>query len=660
MKGTPPAIDFGDESLPDRETGARVRLFIGPLIARESVVLRYVVAVSLVAAVCLLRLALVPVMGTDAPLLPFVLAVFAAAYLGGLGPALVAAFLTPLAAAPIFTAWLHGTHVLAWTSHAVFFVVVSGLVAFMMQQLQRSALIQQQSLREARRSERTLLDVQRSLSLALRAGRAGSFDWSIDTDRLRFSEESLALYGFTEEQFPRTFEAWLQSVDEADRAGLRTAVEAACREGEIAVDFRMRRQDSGEVRWIHSRGQVIFDESGKPARMLGINADVTESRLAEEKLLERDRMLIQADRRKDEFLAMLAHELRNPLAPIRTIAHVLKSDRLDLATIQRNSELLQRQASHLARLVDDLLDVARITRGSIELRKERVSLHRVLDAAIETVQPVLVIKRQTLDFSGDANDVHLEADATRLVQVFGNLLSNAAKYSPERALIEVRVERSATEAVVSIRDRGEGIAPEILPHIFDLFVQGDHSLDRSQGGLGVGLTVVRRLVDMHGGSVEARSAGQGHGSEFVVTLPRLKEADMPPEPARTEAATPLSRQRVLIVDDNADAADSLLLFLQMAGHDVRVAYAGTSALATLETFEADFVLLDIGLPDVDGYAVARTIRQRWPRLPVVIHALTGYGRSEDQARARESGCDGHMTKPVDPDQLLQLIGGPAP
>ncbi len=291
----------------------------------------------------------------------------------------------------------------------------------------------------------------------------------------------------------------------------------------------------------------------------------------------------------------------------------------------------------------------------IELRKTPVSLQRILDTAVETVHPILVLKHQTVHFPDSTPDVRIDGDAVRLSQVFTNLLSNAAKFSPEHALIEVRAETHGSQVVVSIRDQGVGLSPEELPQIFDLFMQADHSLDRSQGGLGVGLTIVRRLVEMHDGEVEARSDGLGRGSQFIVRLPRYEGSEEPGRESSSSAQNPSASRRVLVVDDNADAADSLTLYLRMAGHEARTAYDGPSALAALEDFAAEIVLLDIGLPHADGYVVARSMRERFSRTALRIYALTGYGRGEDRARALESGFDGHLVKPVDPEALLQLI-----
>jgi CheY-like chemotaxis protein len=374
--------------------------------------------------------------------------------------------------------------------------------------------------------------------------------------------------------------------------------------------------------------------------------DVTARKQAEEALQV-------ADRRKDEFLFMLAHELRNPLAPIRNVAQILASGRVEADDVRRTGELLMRQTAQLARLLDDLLDVARITRGVIHLRKDTVLLESVVDRAIETVQPLLSVKHQTVNREHASRPLVVSVDTARLSQIFENLLSNAAKYSPDRSVIRVFFSHTPELATVHVRDEGCGIDPQILPHVFDLFMQADRSLDRAQGGLGVGLNIVKQLVHLHGGTVEAHSAGIGCGSEFIVHLP-LQIVQPSPLPAASETPPITRGRRVLIVEDNVDSAESLAMLLSVAGHDVRTTHDGVGALQTLESFAAELILLDIGLPGMDGYLVAQTIRERHRQQPLRLYALSGYGRQEDRALALASGFDAHLTKPVDPAHLTLI------
>jgi PAS domain S-box-containing protein len=487
------------------------------------------------------------------------------------------------------------------------------------------------------------------LSFALRAGGAGSFDWDISSDVIAWSEESLALHGLGSGDAPRTCQAWLDSLFADDRPAVQASLDRALVEGELAAEYRIRRHDNGELRWIQISGQPIYGDDGKPRRMLGVLADITKRKVAEEALRE-------ADRRKDEFLAMLSHELRNPLAPIQNVAHILNNEDLDPATIRWGVDVLRRQAIHLTRLVDDLLDVARITRGAITMLKEPASIASVLDAAVEVVGPVLATKRQTVNLDLGSSPLRVEGDHVRLTQVFGNILTNASKYSPDRTTIDIVGEATANTVVVRIRDQGIGLDSRDLPRIFELFAQAAPPLDRSQGGLGIGLTIAQQIVRLHGGEITARSAGVGQGSEFIVRLPRLATPppSITPEPAVRAAGPHL---HILVVDDNVDAAVSLARILQTAGHETRVAHDGPGALATIGQFPADVVFLDLGLPGFDGYTVATFMRQQFPHPSRRIYALSGYGREQDRERSHRAGFDGHLLKPVDPSEVLRVVAG---
>jgi PAS domain S-box-containing protein len=367
--------------------------------------------------------------------------------------------------------------------------------------------------------------------------------------------------------------------------------------------------------------------------------------------------LRDADRRKDEFLAMLAHELRNPLAPIRNALQILRMRNADGVTAERAREMMERQLQHLVRLVDDLLDVSRIMRSKIELRKEVADLRQVVERAVDIAQPILDAHGHKLSIVSPPEPLLVEGDSVRLAQVVANLLNNAAKFTERSGRIWLNLERQGTEAVLRVKDNGVGISPGLLPKIFELFVQGDRSIARTQGGLGIGLTLVKRLVEMHNGTVAAFSAGEGKGSEFVVRVPVVAAADERRDAGNgDDAAIQARRRRVLVVDDNADAAESLALFLRMRGHEVRTTYDGPSALEMMPGYQPDLVLLDIGLPGMDGYEVARRIRLMPEGRSVRIVAVTGYGQDEDRRLAQEAGFDQHLTKPVDPEALESLIG----
>jgi len=367
------------------------------------------------------------------------------------------------------------------------------------------------------------------------------------------------------------------------------------------------------------------------------------------KLLESEALLLEADRRKNEFLAMLAHELRNPLAPILNIAPILHSRAYEPSTIQQMSGVLQRQASHLARLVDDLLDVARITRGKIELHRQSLVAQDVIERALEVARPMIATRHQSVTVDVPSQPLRIDGDTVRLTQAVGNLLTNASKFSPDGARIHVAAAQLDGEVQIRVRDGGDGIDAQILPHVFDLFVQGDQSLDRAQGGLGVGLTITKRLVELHGGRIEVASAGAGCGSEFTITLPLGLLAERMPDAPASRAAS----RRILVVDDNADAAASLAVLLEMEGHEVITVRDGPSALRALDRFDAQLVLTDIGLPGIDGYALADLIRQRGGTTPHVV-ALSGYAVDPREAAGGEV-FDAHLTKPLELARLAEVL-----
>jgi PAS domain S-box-containing protein len=375
--------------------------------------------------------------------------------------------------------------------------------------------------------------------------------------------------------------------------------------------------------------------------------------------------LKEADRHKDEFLALLGHELRNPLAPIRTALHLLKLPGA-AAVGQRAREMMERQVEHMVRLVDDLLDVSRIMRGKVELRRAPVELATVVARAVETSQPAIDAEACTLSVQAPAESVWLHGDLIRLAQVVSNLLNNAAKYNERGGRITLEAAREGDEAVVRVRDTGVGISAELLPRIFDMFFQAERRTKESQGGLGIGLSLVKGLVEMHGGSVAAHSPGRGQGSEFVVRLPLLagREAGSPPDEEKEPPSAPASAglpaslpaMRVLVVDDNVDAADSLALLLRLQGHEVQVAYDGLAALAKAEASVPAVAFLDIGMPAMDGHELARAFRARPALAGVRLVALTGWGQPEDRQRTRAAGFDHHLVKPVDAEALAHLLG----
>jgi PAS domain S-box-containing protein len=370
--------------------------------------------------------------------------------------------------------------------------------------------------------------------------------------------------------------------------------------------------------------------------------------------------LAEADRRKDEFLAMLAHELRNPLAPIRTGLEILRHAEGDDRPIEPLRAMMERQVDHLTRLVDDLMDVSRITRGKIELRKEVVDLGTILGHVVEAARPSFVERRHELIVGWPEGPIHLEADPTRLGQILDNLLNNACKYTEPGGCIRLTAGREGGSLVLRVRDTGIGIAPEKLPYIFDLFMQAERRLDRSQGGLGIGLSLVRSLAEMHGGEVTARSDGPGRGSEFVVRLPALPPTSVTGDRAEPgaglEPAPSLPRRRILVVDDNPDSARTMAMLLRRSwGQEVEVAHDGPGAIEVALTFRPELLLLDLGLPGMSGYEVARHLRQRPEFAGTLIVAMTGWGQDSDRQRSAQAGFDHHLVKPVDPEALRSLL-----
>jgi two-component system CheB/CheR fusion protein len=400
----------------------------------------------------------------------------------------------------------------------------------------------------------------------------------------------------------------------------------------------------------------LVGPGGITTHLIGIVHDVTERKRADEQLKVSNERLAEADRSKDEFLAMLSHELRNPLAAIQlAVEGFLRQGSEPGADLRQVFDLLRRQTAQLVRMVDDLLEVSRVTSGKMTLKKQSTDLASLVKQAVETVRPMVEAKALQLDVLVPPEPIAMEVDPARLVQALINLLANAAKYTKEGGKIALSAQRDGEFIILRVKDSGIGIAPEMIEAIFDLFVQSDHALDRSRGGLGLGLTVVRRIVELHGGTVAASSAGIGKGSEFVTRLPvGHVNGAAPTQPAPTRVTASRGR-RVLVVEDNQDLAEGLSNVLARAGHEVRCAGDGPSAITSAEEFRPEIVLLDIGLPIIDGYEVARRLR----RLPgfedVSLVALSGYGERKDRQRAKEAGFDLHLVKPADLDRLESVI-----
>ena len=479
--------------------------------------------------------------------------------------------------------------------------------------------------------------------LRLFLANAQIFTWDVDlaTGRMVMSDNAAEILGVP----PEDLEQGFATVHPEDLARHRQLFEDTVRlRGQFTDEVRLLHGQSGQTHWVQIRGSVVLDEDGTPLRVSGLSFDITARKSMEEALRI-------SDQRKDEFLAMLAHELRNPMAPIQHSVELL--DRLNMdQRAERAVDVIRRQSRQLTRMVDDLLDVSRITRGRIELERRPVDLAVVVSWAVEAVQPAMRERRHVL--SVDATlPLTVIGDAARLQQCLVNLLTNAAKYTEPGGRIGVSLLTDAGQAVIIVTDNGSGIGPDLLPVVFDLFVQSERTLDRAQGGLGIGLSVVRRLVEMHEGSVDAESAGLGLGSTFRIRLPLALAEAASAEPA-PPAAAPCGG-RILVVDDNQDAAELLALNLEMDGHEVKVITRPEYAVAAVLDWRPEAVLLDIGMPGIDGYEVARRLRQEPQLTGLHIIALTGYGQPDDTQRARDVGFDGHLVKPAPLESIAAML-----
>jgi signal transduction histidine kinase/ActR/RegA family two-component response regulator len=450
-----------------------------------------------------------------------------------------------------------------------------------------------------------------------------------------------------------TIDDFYARIHEDDRTSTRQAIDASIRNRTpYDIVYRTVHPNTGEVKWIRALGGTDYASDGTPLHFDGVTVDVSAQKLDQQELASLNRQLREQDRRKDEFLAKLAHELRNPLAPIRTAAEFCSRSMPGDSPAYPAIEIIKRQANQLSRLVDDLLDVSRISQGRIDLKMEMIELKTLIDMARETVAPLMFDKNHELSVIQANEPVYVKGDLGRLVQALSNVLHNAAKYTQAHGEIRMRAEIRGATVAIEVTDNGAGIPAGLLPRVFDLFTQSERTLDRAQGGLGIGLSIVKQLIEMHGGACVARSAGVGEGSTFEITLPRcqpsLEVVADPPESSHM-------RRRLLIVDDNVDAANSLAEILRLDGHWVDVVFSAQAALEQAATLSPDFVLLDIGLPDLDGYEVARRLRQLDGLEDVGLIALTGYGQAEDLERTRAAGFDGHFVKPIDFEELERAL-----
>jgi len=492
-----------------------------------------------------------------------------------------------------------------------------------------------QALRESERRHRSLASVLTDIPC------------SVDPEG-RFVTPQAGWSRYTGQTFERSRDfGWLDAVHPEDREPARVAWQKASRNsGQYEVRARLWHEASRQFRHVIARATPLCDESGAIYEWVGACTDVHEE-------TEQARALVEADRRKDEFLATLAHELRNPLAPIRNGLYILKLTGKAEGTVAGVYQMLERQVNHLVRLVDDLMEVSRITRGRVELCKELTDVRSIVENAIETSRPLIDAAGHRLEIALPADPLSLDADPVRLAQAITNLLNNAAKFTDAEGHIRIAARREGGNVVISVRDNGGGISRELLPRVFDLFAQAPGHR-HGKGGLGIGLTLVRSMVELHGGTVEARSEGPRHGSEFILRLP-LEGVGPVPSREPVAAAAEVPSRRVLVVDDNRDGADSLGVLLALLGVEARTAHDGTAALVALDEFRPSAILLDIGMPGMDGYEVAQRVRQHPYGRDVILVALTGFGQERDRQLAVEAGFDHHLVKPLDFQALRELL-----
>jgi PAS domain S-box-containing protein len=518
---------------------------------------------------------------------------------------------------------------------------------------------------ERTRAREALRESEERLRLAASAACLGTWTHLPARDELYWSEEMEQIFGFAPGRFDNSFASFLALVHPEDRERVISSIEAAWPQavpggGSFEVEFRFRHAD-GSTRWMLQRGQAYCAEADTPIRLVGIGMDITDRK--------------EADRRKDEFISLLAHELRNPLAPIQNAAELLRRFSPAEPRLTRAREMIDRQVRHMARMLDDLLEVSRITRGKVTLRPHPLDLVSLVRDAVEDYRSLLEAAGLTLSLSLPDAPIAVRGDPTRLAQVIGNLLANATKFSEADGTVQVRVVRGepGDRAVITVEDTGVGIEPELLPRLFDPFAQADQSLDRSGGGLGLGLALVKGFVELHGGDVRAESDGPGTGAAFTITLPisdhEPAETSGPatgrdggcpafrPQTAtghRLQTSQPQS-PRVLIVEDNRDTAQSLSELLELIGCRVAVAHTGPAGVEAAEQFRPDVVLCDLGLPGMSGFEVAAVLRQRADSARALLVAVTGYGQEEARRKALSAGFDLHLTKPVRFDELRSLL-----
>jgi two-component system CheB/CheR fusion protein len=648
--------------------------------ATTSTISKYGVALLAVAVAILARMTLTPWIGASFPLATMFTAVAFTVWYGGWAPALVTAIAGWFAAGMIFRGGQPFVGPSSSFNEAValaVYLLSTGSVIVLgeaMRAAQRRLEEQREQLSTTNLALETKVEAQSLLAAIVASSDDAILSKTLDGRITSWNKGAERLFGYT--------------AHEAIGKSIHLIVPPEGRDQETEILDRLRhgdRIDHLEVARIRKDGQraqvevtisPVHDRHGhiigasttardittrkefetslaQAAESLRENRDVLAATIA-----ERERALMalkDADRRKDEFLATLAHELRNPLAPISSGLHIMKTAGGNPQVVQAAREIMERQVAQMVRLVDDLLDVARITTGKVELRCEVIDIADAVRDAVETSRPLIESQGQALGISLPDTPVHVNADRTRLAQVFANLLNNSAKFSERGQPISIVLARDDGHAMVRVRDAGAGIEPEALPKIFDMFGQADGARRARGAGLGIGLSLVKRIAEMHGGSVKAFSEGPGRGSEFVVRLPAAPSARVAADQPVATVSAGAAKRRILVVDDNLDAAESLATLLKIHGHETRMAHDGVQAVEAAAAFKPDVVFLDIGMPTIDGHETARRIRREPWGKDMVLVALTGWGQTEDRRRSKEAGFDHHLVKPADPHVVERLI-----
>ena len=602
---------------------------------------RYVLAIATIVLTVTLQAGLQNLIGNNVPFMFLHPALVLIAVYCGRGPALLALLLSATHAAVTLRVFASGPGAATAPYSVIIYAVVGLAIVLLTSALTRAA-------QRAQEAELRLRIIQDDAAVGL---------WEMDphAGTVLASRSMWHLMGLPALDHPVSISEWQSHILPEEVATSLATAKQQVAAGASCYEQEFRAQTlSGELRHFLARVNIEYGEDRRARRLRAAVVDVSRRKQLEADQQRHIQDLREIDRRRTEFLATLAHELRNPLAPIRHATLLAQSPRASYEQVQWSLGVIDRQTHYMARLLDDLLEASRVSRGALELRAQAVELTTIMDMAVETAQPLIEGKGHALDNHVPSTPIWLHGDPVRLAQIFSNLLTNAAKYTPAQGHISVKAELIEECVCVRVRDTGIGIAPEVLPRLFEMFAQADQALEHAQGGLGIGLALVKGLVQLHGGKVEAHSAGLNRGSEFVVYLPRVT-APSQHLGAAAPLQTPVVPRRILIADDNRDAADSLAALLELDGHEIHVAYDGAEALETCLRQPPHIALLDIGMPKLDGYELARRIRAQSWGTDIKLVAITGWGQKADRARALEAGFSAHLAKPVTAESLAAVL-----